>query len=167
MSNKNKYILKYGQNNELYNYIELNKGNKVISYFKLKNDNKLIRYDRHSNKKELIKFKNNVKLKQKFMAGESFISVFDVKKDECLQYNMPEKEKSITLIGDNITSSNYGEYVVNFWERIQNKSKNLKEKNIIKTSNNIINKFPISLTGTINAIISSRLNALDVGSRMR
>ena len=121
--NNNKYIFKYNQQNELYNYIELNKADKVISYFIIK-DKTLIRFDRTTDTKQLITFKSKIKLKQKFMSGESFVTVFDSNTDECVQYNMPDKEKQITLIKNNISVSDFGKFVVERWKTIK---KDIKE----------------------------------------
>lgn len=135
--NKSKYIFKYDKEGQLYNYIELNKMDKVISYFNLKN-NKLIRFDKNTQTKQLITFKSNVKLKQKFMAGESFISVFNLNENENVQYSMPEKEKEITLIKNNVRISDFGKFVVERWKNI-NKDENTDytkktEPNSIKTT---------------------------------
>jgi hypothetical protein len=116
--NNNKYIFKYNQEGELYNYIELNKVDKIISYFKIE-DSTLIRFDKNSDTKQLIKFKNKVKLKQKFMAGESFITVFDAETDDCVQYNMPKKEKQITLVKNNVSVSDFGKFVVERWKKLK------------------------------------------------
>jgi len=135
---KSKYVFKYNKEGQLYNYVELNKMDKIISYFNLKN-NKLIRFDKSTQTKQLITFKSNVKLKQKFMAGESFISVFDLSEDENVQYSMPEKEKEITLIKDNVRISDFGKFVVERWKKL-NKTENIDytkkpEENSIKTTN--------------------------------
>lgn len=116
--NNSKYIFKYNQEDELYNYVELNSSNKVISYFNIEN-NSLIRYDKKNDTKQLIKFKQPIKLKQKFMLGESFITVFSSKTDECIQYNMPVKEREIVLVKDNVSLSDFGRFVVNHWKKKQ------------------------------------------------
>jgi hypothetical protein len=115
MSKNNKYIFKYNQDDELYNYVELNKSEKILSYFKIEN-NTLTRFDRQTDVKQLITFKQKVELRQKFMGGESFITVFDVKNDECIQYKMSEIEKQITLVKNNITVSDFGKFVVKKWK---------------------------------------------------
>lgn len=117
----NKYIFKYNQQNELYNYVELNRSDKVLSYFKIENRT-LIRFDKATNTKHLIKFKSKIKLKQKFMSGESFIAVFDSETDECIQYKMPDKEKQITLIKNNVSVSDFGKFVVEKWKTIKKES---------------------------------------------
>jgi len=134
---KNKYIFKYDKDGHLYNYVELNKVDKVISYFKLEH-NRLIRFDKNTQTKQSITFKSNVKLKQKFMAGESFISVFDL--NETVQYGMPEKEKEIILVKNNVKTSDFGKFVVKKWEEL-NKEKGITysvepESNSIKTTTN-------------------------------
>lgn len=136
MNANNNYIFKYNKSDELYNYIELNKLDKITSYFKLE-DNKLIRFDKNSDTKQLIKFKNKVRIKQKFMAGESFITIFDTNKDECVQYNMPEKEKCITLIKNNISISDFGKFVVERWKNMNNKT-TIQKDNLENIDNNII-----------------------------
>lgn len=118
MSKNNKYVFKYNQNGELYNYIELNKVDKIISYFKI-SDKILVRFDRYTDIKQLIKFKSKIKLKQKFMSGESFVTVFDAETNECIQYKMPEQEKQITLIKNNISVSDFGKFVVERWKKIK------------------------------------------------
>jgi hypothetical protein len=120
--NNNKYILKYNQEGDLYNYVELNRANKVISYFKIEDKN-LIRFDRGSQTKQLIKFKQNVKLKQKFIAGESFVTVFDSKTEECVQYKMPDRDKQITLVKNNVLLSDFGKFVVEKWKKIKDINK--------------------------------------------
>lgn len=138
--NNNKYIFKYNQEGELYNYVELNNSNKIISYFKVE-DKKLIRFDKFSDTKQLIKFKNRIKLKQKFMAGESFITVFDAETDDCVQYNMPEKEKQITLVKNNISVSDFGKFVVERWKEMKKKDENEPESKLefaTKTKNPIL-----------------------------
>ncbi len=114
--NNSKYIFKYNKEDELYNYVELNTNNKVISYFMIENST-LIRYDKKSDTKNLIKFKHPIKLKQKFMLGESFITVFSSKTDECIQYNMPDKEREIVLVKNNVSLSDFGRFVVNHWKK--------------------------------------------------
>lgn len=133
---KSKYIFKYNKEGQLYNYVELNKMDKILSYFNLK-DNQLIRFDRSNQTKQLITFKSNVKLKQKFMAGESFISVFDLNENENVQYSMPTKEREITLVKDNVKISDFGKFVVERWKSL-NKENNTNyiektEDNSIKT----------------------------------
>jgi hypothetical protein len=155
--NKNKYVFKYDQNGELYNYVELNKLDKIVSYFKLEGK-KLIRFDRSSDKKQLVVFKNPVRIKQKFMDGESFVSIFDAEKDECVQHTMPEKEKCITLIKDNVCVSNYGKFVIEKWKKLKKKEfqNTMPDKNnTIKSTSDISQRFPISLRSTIKSIISS------------
>jgi hypothetical protein len=135
---RSQYIFKYNKEGHLYNYIELSSIEKIISYFNLK-DNKLIRFDRNSQIKQLITFKSNVKLKQKFMAGESFISVFNLNDNENVQYNMPEKEKEITLVKDNIKISDFGKFIVEKWKKINKKEivdSTKSEGNSIKTTEN-------------------------------
>ena len=116
-NNSNKYVFKYNQNNELYNYVELNKSNKVISYFKI-NGKTLTRFDKHSDTKQLIRFKSKVKLKQKFMSGESFVTVYDSETEEYVQHKMPNKEKQITLIHNNVSVSDFGKFVIERWKQI-------------------------------------------------
>ena len=116
---KNKHIFKHNQNDELYNYIELNRAGKILSYFKIEGRT-LIRFDKSTNTKHLITFKSNVKLKQKFLSGESFVTVYDTDTEECVQYKMPAKEKEITLINNNISISDYGKFVVERWKKIKN-----------------------------------------------
>lgn len=115
---KRKYILKYNQENELYNYIELNKAGKVISYFKIK-DKTLIRFDRMTDIKQLIKFKSKVKLKHNFISGESFVSVFDSETNNCVQYKFADNEKRITLVKNNILVSDFGKFVVERWKTVK------------------------------------------------
>jgi hypothetical protein len=140
--NSNKYIFKYNKNNELYNYIELNKADKVLSYFKIE-DKTLIRFDRKSDIKQLIQFNSKIKLKQKFISGESFITVFDSDTDECVQYNMPSKEKQIVLVNNNISVSDFGKFVVKRWKQIMGESIETNENLTINTSNTI--NSPINL----------------------
>lgn len=121
--NNNKYIFKYNQQNELYNYIELNRAGKILSYFKIEGRT-LIRFDRTTDTKHLITFKSNIKLKQKFLSGESFVTVYDTDTEECVQHKMPVKEKEITLVKNNISVSDFGKFVVERWKHIQ---KNIKE----------------------------------------
>jgi len=154
MNPNNTYIFKYNQKGELYNYIELNRLNKILSFFKLE-EKKLIRFDRISNTKQLIVFKNSIRFKQRFMAGESFISVFDKNKDESLQYNMPEKEKCITLIKNNVSISDFGKYVVEKWKKILENSEMLNSKNETPSDANTI-----KITNTyesINPIFSKKI----------
>lgn len=154
---KNKYIFKYDQNGELYNYVELNKIDKIVSYFKLEGK-KLIRFDKSSDTKQLIIFKNPVRIKQKFMAGESFLSIFDTEKDECVQHSMPKKEKCITLIKNNISVSDFGKYVVERWKSISKKeTQTIDKDNTIKTVSDILYRFPKSLRSSISSIISSQV----------
>ena len=113
--NNNKFIFKYNQEDELYNYVELNSSNKVLSYFKVE-DNKLIRYDKKTKTKAMIKFKSKIKLKQKFFSNVSFISVFSSEEDKCIQYDLVEKEQEITLVDNNISISDYGKFIVKKWK---------------------------------------------------
>lgn len=114
--NNNKYILKYNQKGELYHYVELNKNNKMLYYIKIE-DKKLIRFDKYTHTKQLMKFKTEVKLKQKFISDESFVSVFDIHTNECVQHNISEIEKKITLIKNNVYMSDFGKYVVEKWKQ--------------------------------------------------
>jgi len=126
LASKSKYIFKYNKDNSLYNYVELNKVDKVISYFKIE-DKTLVRYDRSTDTKQLIKFKKPVRLEQKFMANESFITVFDVQSNQSVQHNMPEYERRITLVKNNVSLSDFGKYVIERWKQITNKEL-IKEK---------------------------------------
>lgn len=121
-----KYIFKYNQDDELYNYVELNY-NKISSYFKVEK-NILIRFDRRNRTKQLIKFKNDVKLKQKFMSGESFITVFDKNTDETVQYDMPVKEREILLINNNVSLSDFGKFVIKKWKELKGENITQEEK---------------------------------------
>lgn len=125
MAINNKYIFKYNQDGELYNYVELNKTDKVLSYFKIEGKT-LIRFDKTTDTKQLITFKPKIKLKQKFMSGESFITVFSAEDNSCVQHKMPDKEKQITLIKDNISVSDFGKFVVERWKKMKEK---LSEQN--------------------------------------
>ena len=117
--NNSKYIFKYNKEGELYNYIELNHKDNVISYFKV-DYNTLMRFDKTTNTKQLIKFKNKVKLKQKFMVGESFITVFDAENYN-LQYQIPDKEKEIVLINNEVSKINFSNLVIKNWRKILQK----------------------------------------------
>ena len=124
LKNNSKYIFKYNKEGDLYNYVELNEKEKVISYFKV-DYNVLTRFDKTTNTKQLITFKNKVKLKQKFMVGDSFITVFDAD-NFALQYNKPEKEKEIVLINNEVSKINFSNLV------IKNKKKILQKKGIYR-----------------------------------
>ncbi len=126
MAPNNKYIFKYNKNDELYNYVELNKVDKIISYFKIENK-KLTRFDKTTDIKQLIVFKSDVELKQKFILGESFITVFDVKTDECIQHKMSQIETQITLIKNNVSVSDFGKFVVKKWKATQEKKNELSK----------------------------------------
>ncbi len=119
LKNNSKYIFKYNKEGDLYNYVELNEKEKVISYFKV-DYNVLTRFDKTTNTKQLITFKNKVKLKQKFMVGESFITVFDAD-NFALQYNIPEKEKEIVLINNEVSKINFSNLVIKNWKKILQK----------------------------------------------
>lgn len=114
--NNSKYIFKYNKEGELYNYVELDEKEKVISYFKV-DYNVLTRFDKTTNTKQLITFKNKVKLKQKFMVGESFITVFDAD-NFALQYKIPDKEKEIVLINNEVSKINFSNLVIKNWQKI-------------------------------------------------
>ena len=122
----NKYIFKFNQDDELYNYVELN-SDKVISYFKVE-ENKLIRFDKRNHTKHFIKFKNDVKLKQKFISGESFITVLDKTSNEVVQYNMPEKEREIILIKNNVSISDFGKFVIKKWNELKGDENKINKK---------------------------------------
>lgn len=117
--NNSKYIFKYNKEGELYNYVELNHKENVISYFKV-DYNTLVRFDKTTNTKQFIKFKNKVKLKQKFMVGESFITVFDAE-NFTSQYSMPEKEKEIVLINNEVSKINFSNLIIKNWKKILQK----------------------------------------------
>jgi hypothetical protein len=101
--------------------------NKISSYFKVEK-NTLIRFDRRNRTKQLIKFKNDVKLKQKFMSGESFITVFDKNTDETVQYDMPVKEREILLINNNVSLSDFGKFVIKKWKELKGENITQEEK---------------------------------------
>ena len=79
-----------------------------------------MRFDKTTNTKQLIKFKNKVKLKQKFMVGESFITVFDAENYN-LQYQIPDKEKEIVLINNEVSKINFSNLVIKNWRKILQK----------------------------------------------
>lgn len=116
----NKYVFKYNQDDELYNYVELNSSDKVESYFKVEGRT-VIRFDKRSKTKQLITFKKDIHLKQKFQANESFLTVYDAENDKCIQYDTPEMEKNIKIVKDNICISDYGKYIVEKWRKMKNK----------------------------------------------
>lgn len=123
MSIHNKHIFKHDKKGDLIYYAELNVFNKIISCFKIKGRT-LIRFDKHTNTKQLIKFKSKIKLQQIFIAGESFVSVYDSKTNECVQYETSHKEKQIILVKNEVYSSNFGLFVIERWKKLQEKSKN-------------------------------------------
>jgi hypothetical protein len=122
MANSNRYILKYDQENRLYNYVELSKYDVVLSYIKLE-DKTMIRYDRPNNTKQMVEYKNNIELKQRFSAGSSFVSVYDSTTNSSVQYNFPEMTKQITLINNLVSTSNFGQFVLERYNYIQKKKK--------------------------------------------
>jgi len=128
MATKNKYIFKYNQEGKLYNYVELNRVGKVASYFKLEG-RKLIRFDRGSDIKQVIVFKTDVILKQKFLSGERFITVFDAETEDCVQHKLPAFDKRITLVKNNLTLSDFGKFVVERWRLLNKKKAQALKKN--------------------------------------
>jgi len=114
------YILKFDKNDRLYNYIELNRYDKVVSFLKLE-ENKLIRFDRNTQTKQMIQYKMDVELKQKIMAGQSFVSVFAKNSNNVIQYDFPEMDWQITLINNLVSTSTFGKFVVERYKYIKSK----------------------------------------------
>ena len=71
-----KYIFRYNENADLYNYVELDKKEKVSSYVFL-SANTLVRYDKNLKQKQKINYERNQDtiLMHRFEAGESWVTV--------------------------------------------------------------------------------------------
>ncbi len=71
-----KYIFKYDEKGDLYNYVELDSDSTVSSYYYL-TANTLTRYDKNLSEKHKIKYKKgqDVILKHRFDSGESWITI--------------------------------------------------------------------------------------------
>lgn len=115
-----RYILKYNEDGQLYNYVELNNVDSVMAYMKL-DGQKVIKYDRVNDTKQLVYYKNPVEMRQRFNDGQSFVTIYDRTKNVAVQYDYPAMEKQITLIHNHISTSDFGKFVIARYKLIQNK----------------------------------------------
>lgn len=130
-----KYIFKYNESGDLYNYVEINDDKQVLSYYFL-TANTLVRYDKQNNTKSFTKYNadEEVVMLQRFEANESWVTIsvnpkIKPKKDDENEtfYRFPQYYHSIK---QNHSTKSPEEKFTKFPK---------KTKEIILNNNNIVN----------------------------